>query len=474
MARKKKKEVIDILEIESIGFNGVSIARKDEKVHFVKGGVPGDVLKTRRLRSKKSYSENLLLEVEKASENRIDPPCNYFDDCGGCSWQNMPYNYQLDWKKRHVEDAFFRQFKFEDIEIKEVLNSPQEFNYRNKMDFSFASSRWLRKGEIEKEDNISRKNFALGLHIPGRFDKVLDIENCLIADDINSNILEIFRETAFEYDITAFNRRHNIGFLRNLIIRSGENGKTLLINLVSNKIEEERQENYLKVVAEKLSNLDKVTGFLHSINSTKSPVKIEEINLIFGKDYIFQEILDIKFKISPFSFFQTNSFALDTFIGNILEIADLKNSETIWDLYCGTGSISLPASKKCKKVIGVELVESSIEDAISNANLNGIKNTEFYAEDLHKKEIPELLSSFDKPDKVIIDPPRAGMHRNLIDHLLRVKPKNIIYVSCNPMTQARDCDLLRDDYNIDLLQPFDMFPHTYHIENIALMTLIDL
>ncbi|MDC1067789.1 23S rRNA (uracil(1939)-C(5))-methyltransferase RlmD [Candidatus Kapabacteria bacterium] len=471
MARKIKKEVINTLEIESIGFNGVSIARKDEKVHFVKGGVPGDKVSALQIRKKKSYTESLLLEILEPSENRIEPKCKYFGTCGGCSWQNMPYQYQLDWKKKHVEDAFFRQNHFDKFEVNPTMGSPKQFNYRNKMEFSFGNSRWLTKQEISSEDDNINRKFAFGMHIPGRFDKILDLEFCHISDPLNEFILNTSRDLALEYNISGYDRKHNTGFLRNFIIRSGSDGAELLAIIITNNIETEDQKIFIEKLSEALSTQDKISGFIHAINSTKSPVRIESSNQKFGRDHIFQEILDINFRISPFSFFQTNSFQLNNFIGKILEISSLKADEIVWDLYCGTGSISLPASKHCKKIIGFELVESSINDAKVNADLNSISNTEFHVADLHEAEIPKLLGTIDQPDKVIVDPPRAGMHKNLIEHLLNIKPKQIIYVSCNPMTQARDCELMKECYDIKYAQPVDMFPHTYHIENIVLMEL---
>jgi 23S rRNA (uracil1939-C5)-methyltransferase len=470
---RKRKEIIEELLVESIGFNGVSVARKDEMVHFVKGGVPGDLLETVRLRKRKKHIENHLLRIITPSKNRIDAPCKYFNECGGCSWQNMPYSYQLEWKKKHVEDAFFRQNKFEEFKILDTLASPKEFNYRNKMEFSFSNQRWLSKEEINSGDESITRDFALGLHAPGRFDKVLNLDKCLIADETSEEVLQIVRNLALELKITCLDRKINEGFLRNLIIRSGEYGNTLLVILITNKLDEENQIKFIEQLREKLATITKITGFIHCINSTPSPVKIEEQKLLFGEENIYQSILGINYRISPFSFFQTNSFQLDNFISKIIEIANLSKNDVIWDLYCGTGSITLPASHKVKKVIGVELVESSIIDAKENAKINKINNSEFYTSDLHDKNIPDLLNNFEKPDKVIIDPPRAGMHANLINHLIELKPKEIIYVSCNPMTQARDCDLLRDYYNIELSQPVDMFPHTYHIENIVLMKLKD-
>lgn len=473
MSRKKKKEIIDVLEIDSVGFNGISIARKDGVVHQLKGAVPGDKVKALRLRKKKTYYENLLLEVLEGSEDRIEADCKYFDECGGCSWQNMPYEVQLKWKKQHIIDAFHRQYRFDGLIIEDVLASPKTYHYRNKMDFSFGASRWLRKEEMIDGEEIERKHFALGLHIPGRYDKVLDIDNCLIADTKSEKILHLVRECAYEFDISAYNNRINEGFLRSLIIRTGMKGEELVGILITNSVDNDQQIEFLKKLSEKLKESKLFTGFIYAENSTRSPVAIENSKLIFGKEEIFEVILGIKYRISPFSFFQTNSFQLDNFIGEILKIAEIKEDDTIWDLYCGTGSITLPASKYAKEIFGIELVDSSINDAKINSQINDIKNTNFYCSDLHSKDVPELLDSIPKPDKIIIDPPRAGMHKNLIEHLLKIGAPEIIYVSCNPYTQARDCDLLKDQYQIEKIKPVDMFPQTFHIESIVKLSKIN-
>lgn len=471
MARKKKKEIIEQLEIESIGFEGISIARNEGMVHFVKGGVPGDILKTRRLRKRKSYFENTLLEVIEPSSDRINPVCEYFDDCGGCSWQNMPYSVQTIWKKQHVIDAFQRNFHFDSLEIREIIGSNKELNYRNKMEFSFGTSRWMRQNEIDSEIEIENKNFALGLHVPGRFDKVLDINKCYIHGENSDVILTIFKKYALKYNIPAYDLRNNNGILRNLIVRSVNNYSEYQVNLVTSAETAENIDLFFDEITSGLQKLDFIKGFLHTINNQKNPRTVDSVKLIFGEEFLFEQILGLKYKISPFSFFQTNTSSLDKFIGEIIKISELNENQIIWDLYCGTGSITLPASKQVKKVIGVELVESSISDANVNKELNNIENIQFYCSDLHAKDIPDLLESFEKPDKIIIDPPRAGMHKNLVDHLLKIESKEIIYVSCNPMTHARDCDLLKDKYEVVFVQPFDMFPQTYHIESIALLKL---
>ena len=471
MARKKRSQKIDELEIESLGFEGVSIARKDEMVYMLRGGVPGDIVEAAQRKKKKNRIESQILKVIKASDKRIEPKCIYFGECGGCSWQNISYEDQLYWKQKHVNDAIVRMEKLSPGEIESAMPSKQEFNYRNKMEFSFGASRWMTSKEIESGEEIEQKNFALGLHAKGRFDKVIDIKKCFIHDPIGNEIVNKTRELALEMEMRPYHQRFHDGFLRTLTIRKSNHSNEFLVILKTNEVVDDQQIEFLNQV-EKLYAEIFTGSFIHAINTTVNPVNIESQKVIFGSGYLIEDILGEKFKISPLSFFQTNSYQLNDFISEILNYANIKDEETVWDLYCGTGSISLPASRKAKKIIGIELFEGSIEDAKVNAELNGINNCEFYASDLHKKEIPSLLKDLDHPDLVILDPPRAGSHDNLLNHLKEIKPKRIIYVSCNPTTQARDCKKLEDLYRIKKIRPVDMFPQTYHIESIAELELI--
>lgn len=469
---KNKKRIEDILKIETIGFEGKAIARNEGAVHFVKKAVPGDVLRTLRVSKKKKFYENNILEILEKSPDRIDPRCNYFYECGGCSWQNLDYNNQLMWKKSHVEDAFIRHNKLKIGNLFDTIPSEKIFNYRNKMDFSFGASRWLTDNEIQSDDNIEHKNFALGLHISGRFDKILDIKQCHIQDEIGNNILNLCRKIAIKNDISAYNLRNHTGFLRSLIIRKSNYLNEFLVILITNTPETDQESKFITQFADELKKISKVKHFIHSLNISKNPVTIELSEVIFGEGFIKERILDVIFEISPFSFFQTNSYQVDKFISNIIEAVNPNKHEYIWDLYCGTGSITLPLSKRVNNLIGIELVESSIDDAKRNAKNNNIDNVDFIAYDLHSKDISQLLEQYPKPDKIILDPPRSGLHKNLLNHLLEIKCEEIIYVSCNPMTQARDCKELEEFYEIEYVKPFDMFPQTYHIESIAKLKLI--
>ena len=466
---KKNKELIE-LDIESIAFQGVAVGRKDGMVYFVKGAAPGDKVNARVLRKKRSYYEARCEEVLEASPHRVEPECKYFGTCGGCSWQHLDYEQQLFWKKQHVVDAFERIAKVKGADFRDTIPSENRFYYRNKMEFSFGTSRWLTEDEIGDEEEIANKHFALGLHTPGRFDKVLDIDKCYIQNDKCNAILNTVKEKALELETSAYNQRTHEGFLRNLVLRTTKEAAEIMLILVTNDIGEEADTKMIEWLEKDFPEAHpEVTTIIHAINSKPAQVAVGEPELLKGSGTITEEILGIKYRISPFSFFQTNPGQLDKFIGTILDAADPDDNTTIWDLYCGTGSITLPGAKRAGRILGIELVESSIADAKQNAALNDIKNVEFFCADLHDKKIHEFLALMPEPDTIILDPPRAGMHENLVATILRFAPKKIVYVSCNPATQARDCELLSNVYKVTSLQPFDMFPHTFHVESIAVL-----
>jgi len=467
----EKEELIE-LTVESIGFEGISIARKDGIVYFVKNGLPGDRVIARVKRKRRRYYEAEIKEIISPSNYRIAAQCIYFDYCGGCSWQHLSYDQQLFWKKQHIKDAFERLAKIEPEEIFDTLPSPKQFHYRNKMEFSFGTSRWLMPEEIDGEAEIEQKNFALGLHVSGRYDKIIDIEECLIQPEIGNLILEVIREKALTFGATACDTRKRTGFLRNLIIRKSEAYNELMVVLVTSEAGCDGDNQFIEWYYNDFSDLmPNINVIAHALNTTISPVATGELSFIKGEEYIVERIFDIDFRISPFSFFQTNSSQLNRFIEKIIDFSEVSDEDFLWDLYCGTGSITLPLAMKSKGVVGIEMVESSIEDAQKNAVLNGIENVQFICQDLHSKRIGELLFSLPRPDTIIIDPPRAGMHNNLIKLLLEMAVKRVVYVSCNPSTQARDVELLSEKYRLIKIQPVDMFPHTYHIESIALLEL---
>lgn len=464
----KKNDKIE-LKIDSLAFGGSSVAKNDGAVFFIKFGVPGDIINALITRRKKNYHEGVIENIITPSPHRIEPKCPYFGVCGGCSWQNINYEEQIEQKKKIVLDSLTRIGKTDIKNIGETIGSPLLFRYRNKMEFSFSASRWLTKDEISNENlEVKNKNFAFGLHSPGRFDKVLDIACCPLQHERSDEIYKILKLAAENSGCTAYNHKEHTGFFRNFLLRYSFANNELMAMLITNQPETPEDERFLQYYKTEFSKYFKESDtLLHGINATHSPVDVGTVELIKGKGYITEKILDIDFRISPQSFFQTNSSQLDGFIGKIIEIADLKETDVVWDLYCGAGSITLPASGKCQKVIGVELVESAISDAKENASRNNIYNAEFYCEDLHTKQLPNLLPNLPKPDVIIVDPPRAGMHKNIVEHIATIAPEKVIYVSCNPTTQARDLEMLKDLYTVEELIPVDLFPHTYHVESIC-------
>lgn len=469
---KKKKDIQVELQVDKLAFEGFGIARKDELVYFVKNAIPGDKVLARVTKKKKSYSEATTLEILEKSKDRIEPKCDYFNDCGGCSLQNLSYSEQVKWKKVFVEDALRRIGKITDINVSPTLAAPQEFYYRNKMEFSFSANRWLTQSEIDANQEIEQRNFALGLHTPKNYLKVIDIKKCWIQQEEANKILNITRELALEKGITALNNYSHDGFLKNLVIRYSRLENEFMVILITGNPEVNTEEEFVSILKEKLiDKVPQISSYLWAINDSISPVAAGRIVFKTGKGFLIEEILGIKFKISPFSFFQTNPSQLDNFISLILDKADLQPDDFVMDFYCGAGSITLPAAKKVKKIVGFEFVESAVSDAKENAELNNISNTEFFMSDLHAKETPDLLKQYPVPDVLLIDPPRAGMHKNLVEHIIEIQPKKIVYVSCNPTTQARDLEMLKEFYSIESCVPVDMFPQTYHTESVVKLIL---
>ncbi len=464
---KHKKEKVK-LEIESIGFEGVSVARIDGKAVLLKGGgLPGEKVEAVISKNRKNRLEGYITNVLSEAPDRVAPKCFYFGTCGGCSWQNMDYSSQLKWKRQHVEDALKRIGKVQPDIIHPTMPSPKEFEYRNKMEFSFGAFRWLTPSEISSDADLD-KNFALGLHYPGKYDKIIDISECHLQPSIGNEIMNAVRQKAQELKVELYDYNRHCGFLKNLVLRYSIYENALMAILISSPAELPNETEFADwFVSELPLKFKEIKVAYHAENAPRSSVAIGEIKRSNNFQQLKETILGIEFNISPFSFFQTNSIQLDRFIGKILEYSQLERHSTVWDLYCGCGSITLPASRYVNKIVGIELNPSAVSDAKENAKMNSIENADFYQADLHSREIPELLETLPKPDIIIVDPPRIGMNENLINHIIKLSPKRIVYVSCNPSTQARDLAMLNEFYKIEEVQPIDMFPHTYHIETIA-------
>lgn len=466
MKKNREREYAE-LTIESIGFEGKAIARREGIVHFVDGGVPGDTVRAELRKRKRKHVEARVVDILHPSPMRTQPVCPYFQDCGGCRWQHLAYSEQVQWKKRHVQDALERLGKVEYGLLEETLPCEQEYWYRNKMEFSFSNARWLTDIEIASGVEYDR-DFALGLHVPGRFDKVIDIQECFLQSELSNHILNAVRAAAKQRHLTAFETRMHTGFLRNLVIRTSRATGEIMVILVSSPPVLDEEEDMVQWLSTEFPmQFPNVTTVIHAVTTSKATIATGEPRTLVGSGTITEEILGVRFTISPFSFFQTNTAQAEKLFTIALDYADIQPNHIVWDLYCGAGSITLCAAQRARRVIGIEVVESSVADARSNADNNDIANVDFYLEDMHKTAAQTLLSELPSPDVVIVDPPRAGLHPDVVQKLLQIHAPTLIYVSCNPATQARDCALLAEKYAIEKVKPVDMFPQTYHIESVA-------
>lgn len=470
--RKQREYEYAELTIESVGFEGISVARSAEGlVHFVAGGIPGDVVVARITRKKKNYAEAEVERIVKASPQRVEPVCSHFGDCGGCKWQQFDYAGQVEWKARHVVDAFERLGKIPYGVLLEPIGCEQQYRYRNKMEFSFGTSRWLTRSQIESGADFGPRDRALGLHIPGRFDKVLDVDMCHLHPEEVHSLVGLVRAEAWRGELTIWETKHHTGFLRNLVLRSSVATSELMVIVVTSPVTLPEEAAFVEWLREQLPlAAPQVTTIIHAVNHTKSSVAVGEPEVLYGSGVIAEEVLGVRFRISPFSFFQTNTRQTERLFAAAIDAAGLTPETVLWDLYCGAGSISLCAAKRAKYVVGVEVVESAVLDARANAVANGIGNVEFHAEDMRVSITGGALQSVPRPDVIIVDPPRAGMHPEVVQRLGESGVQRIVYVSCNPATQARDCAMLAEyGYAVMSVQPVDMFPQTYHVENIAVL-----
>ncbi len=469
MARKERTE--EIVTIDAIGFEGISIARDDEGVIFVKGGIPGDKLEVEVTHKRKKHREATIKKILEPSIHRIIPRCDYFGVCGGCSWQQLEYSEQVRWKAQHVKDSFERLHKLEVQRYDTPIGSKAQYEYRNKMEFSFGSSRWLTEEEILKDEKIEDKNYALGLHIPGRFDKVLPIEQCHLQTEISNKVLRAVDSQCRKLKLSARNSRQGEGFLRNLILRKSQTTEDYFIIVLTSPVTNEDEESFVEWIFTEFAStfFNEHTTIAHAVNETRSGVAFGEIIRQIGSGSLKETISGFTYEISPFSFFQNNPKQFEVLLDVVHSYGNFKPEEIAWDLYCGTGLITLPIAKNVSNVVGIELSEESIVKAKRNAQNHSVKNAEFYAMNLHSKQALAHLESQAKPTVAVIDPPRAGSHPDLISYLNSSGIERIIYVSCNPTTQARDCAML-NNYQIEALTAIDLFPQTYHIESVALLT----
>ncbi len=465
MSRKKKLIYYENVLISDIAAEGKSIARVNDLVVFTTNVIPGDVVDLQVVRTKKKFQEAKVLKIKKNSPDRIPPFCSHFGVCGGCKWQFLPYEKQLYYKEKQVTDQLKRIGGLDLPTVQPILGSARTQFYRNKLEFTFSDRRWLTEIEIETGDQVFNRN-ALGFHIPGLFDKVLHINECWLQPEPSDSIRNFIYSYAIENNLTFFNLKNAGGFLRNLIIRTTRSGEVMVI-VVFYREEASSRIHLLNALK---SEFPQITSLNYAINSKANDTLFDQEVICFsGRNYILEEMEGLNFKISPKSFFQTNSDQVVELYKIVREFASLTGSETVYDLYTGTGTIANFIAGNAGKVIGIDNVADAISDASENSRFNNIKNTDFFAGDIKDLLTERFMSESGYPDVIITDPPRAGMHEKVVQTILAASPSRIVYVSCNPATQARDLAWLSAGYHIERVQPVDMFPHTQHVENVVLL-----
>lgn len=465
MGKSRKHPLLEKVTIEDVAAEGKALARVNNKVVFTTFAVPGDVVDIQIVRKRKSYMEGYVTHIHEFSPMRIEPFCEHFGVCGGCKWQNLPYHEQLKFKQRQVSDQLQRIGKIDVAEISHIIGSQKTTHYRNKLEFTFSEARWLTHSEILERKDIPTEP-ALGFHIPGMFDKVFDVKNCYLQPEPSNSIRLAVRKFAVENGLSFYSIRNRQGFLRNLIIRTSSIDEVMVIFSFFHEDIEARTALLEHIKA----TFPQITSLMYVINSkANDTISDLEICVFDGKDHILENMEGIHFKIGPKSFYQTNSEQAYELYKIARDFAGLTGTELVYDLYTGTGTIANFIALNALKVVGVEYVPEAINDAFENSKLNGIKNTDFFAGDIKDILVNSFFEQQGFPDVVILDPPRAGIHEDVINSLLNANPKRIVYVSCNPATQARDIALLSTKYSVMKIQPVDMFPHTHHVENVVLL-----
>ena len=467
--KKKKNLVLENITLTSAGAKGVAVGKTEEgKTVLVSGAVPGDVVNARVKKSKSRYYEAEVLEILEESPFRVEPKCQHFGVCGGCKWQNLSYEKQLEFKNEEVYNNIRRIGGIEDFESLPILGSAEQYFYRNKMEFSFSNARWLTQYEISSEENFGNRD-ALGFHIPGMWSKILDLKECFLQEDPSNQIRLEVKKYAVENQLEFFDVRNQDGFLRTLMMRQNSKGEWMVLF----QLFREEKENREKLFNHILEKFPQIKTLVFAINPKQNDSIYDlEIQNYFGDGFLMEEMDGLKFKIGPKSFFQTNYNQALELYRKTLEFADLKGDEVVYDLYTGTGTIAQYVARNAKQVIGIESVQEAIDAATEHAKLNGLENCTFYCGDMKDIFTEEFLQNHPKADVLITDPPRDGMHQKVVEQILKLSPERIVYVSCNSATQARDLALMKDQYKVVKILPVDMFPQTHHVENIALLELI--
>ena len=465
---KKALPLLEKVEIKDVATEGKAIARVNDLVVFVPWTAPGDIVDIQLTRKRSNYAEGKAVAFHQYSPVRSEPFCEHFGICGGCKWQHLPYEEQLRYKQKHVYDNLQRIGKIDIEESLPIIGSEQTLCYRNKLEYTFSNKRWLTESEISSANEIKQLNGA-GFHIPKMFDKVLDINKCWLQDDISNSIRLFIKDYCLTHEgYPFFDLRNLEGFIRTLIIRTSSTGDLMAIVVFYHE-DTERREALLTQIRDKFPE---ITSLMYVVNEKcNDTITDQDIILYAGKDHLIERMEGLQFKIGPKSFYQTNSAQAYQLYTIVREFAGLRGDEIVYDLYTGTGTIALFLAKQAKFVVGIEYVPEAIEDANINAQLNALHNVTFFAGDINKLLTESFMDKHGKPDIIITDPPRPGMHDNVIDSILTAAPGRIVYVSCNPASQARDLNRLSTKYVIQKVQPVDMFPHTHHVENVALLRL---
>lgn len=469
MARKKKElPLLEKVTILDVAAEGKAIAKVNDLVIFVPYVVPGDIVDLQIKRKKNKYAEAEAVKFHEYSPVRAVPFCQHYGVCGGCKWQVLPYEEQIKYKQKQVEDNLRRIGKIELPEISPILGSAKTEWYRNKLEFTFSNKRWLTAQEVQQDVKYDQMN-AVGFHIPGAFDKVLAIEKCWLQDDISNRIRNAIRDYAYEHNYSFINLRTQEGMLRNMVVRTSSTGELMVI-VICKIVEEHEMDLFRQLLQYVADSFPEITSLLYIINNKcNDTINDLDVHVFKGNDHIFEEMEGLRFKVGPKSFYQTNSGQAYNLYKIAREFAGLTGNELVYDLYTGTGTIANFVSRQARQVIGIEYVPEAIEDAKMNAEINGITNALFYAGDMKDMLTQEFINEHGRPDVIITDPPRAGMHQDVVDVILFAEPQRIVYVSCNPATQARDLQLLDCKYRVKAVQPVDMFPHTHHVENVVLL-----
>ena len=462
---RKSKPLLKKVTITDVAAEGKAMCRVDDRVVFVQRAVPGDVVDVQVTKKRKNYYEGFPVCYHEYSPIRQEPFCEHFGVCGGCKWQALPYDHQLKYKEREVINNLSRIGKIELPECMPIMGSEKTEFYRNKLEFTFSNNRWLSVEELNSDEPIEHRN-GVGFHIPGMFDKVEDVKKCHLQKEPSNAIRLAIKDYALDNGLTFFDLKNQEGFLRTLIIRTSSTGELMVILTLFHE-DKENREALLSYLKEKFPE---ITSLMYVINSKKNDTITDQDILLFsGRDHIFEEMEGLKFKIGPKSFYQTNSEQAYELYKVTREFANLQKHEVVYDLYTGTGTIANFVAAQAKKVVGVEYVPEAIEDAKVNSAINGIENTVFFAGDMKDVLNFDFITKQGHPDVMIVDPPRAGMHADVVQTILTTAPDRIVYVSCNAATQARDLNLLDDRYRVTKVQPVDMFPHTHHVENVVLL-----